>query len=32
VLDLDEEEILARCGGPRGTKHVNLVLTRASGD
>ncbi len=28
VLDLDEDEILAYCGGPQGAKHTNLVLTR----
>jgi FkbM family methyltransferase len=28
VLDLDEDEILAYCGGPQGTRHTNLVLTR----
>ena len=32
VLDLDDDEILAHCGGPQGTRHVNLVLTRTTGD
>jgi hypothetical protein len=32
VLDLDDDEILAYCGGPQGTRHTNLVLARAAGN
>lgn len=28
LLELRDEEIVARCGGPDGALHVNLVLTR----
>jgi FkbM family methyltransferase len=28
LLELRDEEIIARCGGPDGALHVNLVLTR----